>query len=70
MNTGDNLFPFLDLLGTIFKQAFSFYQQYSDLRTNIIAAALGVNPIVVTIISYVFLAIPIIGCLVKVIHRK
>ena len=66
----DFLFGFIDLFGNIFKQAFLLYRQYSNFRTQIIALALGVDPIVVSISSYILAGISIGVFLIKVSCRK
>ena len=43
---------------------FPFYQQLSDLQTNIIAAAIGVSPLVITI------SVKLVKCLISLSKRR
>lgn len=53
----DCLFVFIDLIGSILKQMFLLYQQFSNFKNQVIAEALGVDPTVVSIIGYIFAGI-------------
>lgn len=69
MENSNSLLSFIDLLGTIFKQMFSLYKQLSDFKNQMIAAALGIDPIVVSVVGYFILAISIAMFIKKMISK-
>lgn len=48
---------------------FSLYKQLSDFKNQMIAAALGIDPIVVSVVGYFILAISIAMFIKKMISK-
>lgn len=69
-NIKDCLILLSNLLGNLFKQLFSLYQYYSNLRTQMIAAAIGVEPIFVSVTSYIFTAICFTIFMIRRINKR
>lgn len=59
-----------DLFVSNTKQIFSLYRQLSDFKNQMIASALGVSPIFVSVVSYIILGFSILIVLKKFFCRK